>query len=70
MFFVPGVFSVVLLAFLWKSGSVRHPVVVACWCALGIILQARGAFASPDWLAGLLMSVTAAIYLSIRLKLG
>ncbi|MGH9968896.1 MAG: hypothetical protein ACREBG_14005 [Pyrinomonadaceae bacterium] len=70
LFLLPGVLSLVLLAFLWRSGDLRHPLLIAGWCLLGISLQVVSDFGSPGWLAGLLMNVGAAIYLSIRLKLG
>jgi len=69
LFLLPGVLSVVLLAFLWRSGDVRHPLLIAGCCLVGIGLQVISNFGSPGWLAGLLMSVGVAIYLSIRLKL-
>ena len=69
LFLLPGVLSIVLLAFLWRSGYVRHPLLIAGWCLVGIGLQVMSNFGSPGWLAGLLMSVGVAIYLSILLKL-
>ena len=70
LYLLPGVLSIVLFAFLWRSGYVRHPLLIAGWCLVGIGLQVISDFGSPGWLVGLLMSVGAAIYLSIRLKLG
>ena len=70
LYLLPGVLSIVLLAFLWRSGYVRHPLLISGWCLVGIGLQVISNFGSPGWLAGLLMSVGVAIYLSIRLKLG
>ncbi|HEV8590144.1 MAG TPA: hypothetical protein VGJ69_14455 [Pyrinomonadaceae bacterium] len=70
LFLLPGVLSIVLLAFLWRSGFVSHPLLIAGWCVLGIGLQVIGDFGSPIWLVGLLMNVGAAIYMIIRLKLG
>ena len=70
LYLLPGVLSIVLLAFLWRLGDVRHPLLIAGWCLVGIGLQWMVDFGSPGWLVGLLMSVGAAIYLSIRLKLG
>ncbi len=69
LFLLPGVLSVVLLAFLGRSGDVRHPLLIAGCCLVGIGLQVISNFGSPGWLAGLLMSVGVAIYLSILLKL-
>jgi len=70
LYLLPGVLSIVLLAFLWRSGYVRHPLLISGWCLVGIGLHVISDFGSPGWLAGLLMSVGVAIYLSIRLKLG
>ncbi len=70
LYLLPGVLSIVLLAFLWRIGDVHNPLLIAGWCLAGIGLQVIGDFGSPAWLVGLLMSVGAAIYLSIRLKLG
>ena len=70
LFLLPGVSSMVLLAFLWKGGYLSHPLLIAVWCVLAIALQVISNFGSPVWLAGLLMNVGAAIYLLIRLKLG
>ena len=70
LFLLPGVLSIVLLAFLWKSGDVGHPFLIAGWCLLGIGLQVISDFGSLSWLAGLLMNVGAAIYMFIRLKFG
>ena len=70
LFLLPGVLSLVLLAFLWRSGDVSHPLLIAGWCLVGSSLQLISDFGSPGWLVGLLMNVGAAIYLSIRLKVG
>jgi hypothetical protein len=70
LYLLPGVLSVVLLAFLWKGGYLNHPLLIAGWCLLGIGLQLIGDFGSTVWLVGLLMNIGAAIYLLIRLKLG
>ena len=70
LYLLPGVLSIVLLAFLWRIGDVGHPLLIAGWCLVGIGFQLIGDFGSPGWLVGLLMNVGAAIYLSIRLKLG
>lgn len=70
LFLLPGVLSIVLLAFLWRSGNLSHPVLNAGWCLIGIGLQVISDFGSPGWLVGLLMNVGAAIYMIIRLKYG
>ena len=70
LFLLPGVLSIVLLAFLWRSGFLRYPLLTAVWCLVGIVLQVISDFGSPIWLVGLLMNVGAAIYMIIRLKLG
>ena len=70
LFLLPGVLSLVLLAFLWRGGFLSYPILIAIWCVIGIVLQVISDFGSPLWLIGLLMNVGAAIYLFIRLKLG
>jgi hypothetical protein len=69
LFLVPGVASVVLLVLMWRGGFLSRPGLVAVWCAGGLALQFFGATFSPAWVAGLLINVVVAIYLSIRLKL-
>lgn len=70
LFMLPGILSLVLVALLWRGDFLRYPLLVAGWCFLAIGLQVISEFGSPGWLAGLLMNVGAAIYLSICLKLG
>jgi len=68
LYLLPGILSIVLLAFL--RADVSHPLLIAGSCLVGIGLQVISDFGSPGWLVGLLMNVGSAIYLLIRLKLG
>ena len=59
-----------MLGLMWRSDLLSRPGLVATWVAAGIALQYFGVRYSPMWLVGLLINVSVAIYLSIRLKLS
>ncbi len=70
LFLLPGIASVVLFALMWRGGFLRRPGTVAAICISGVALQFLGAAFSLAWLLGLLINVTMAVYLSIRLKVS
>jgi len=44
---LPGVASVVLLVFCWRSGLLWRPGVVGAWCAGGVVLLGASVALSP-----------------------
>ena len=70
LFLLPSIASLTLFMLLWRNDLLRHPWVVGVSCAIGLILQFLGGQYVGVWLAGLLVNVGIAVYLSIRLKLS
>ncbi len=69
MFLVPPVASIVLFVLLWWTGLLDRPLRVGVWVVAGVVIQFLAPVFSAVWLAGLLLNVSVAVYLSIRLKL-
>lgn len=70
LFFLPGLVSVAMFTLLWRSGSFAHPAWVAALCATGLALQFLAPASSAAWLAGLLINVGVAVWLTVRLRLS
>jgi hypothetical protein len=70
LFLLPGIVSVVMFVLLWKNDLLARPRLVGACCVTGLILQFSGSGYLGVWLAGLLINVGVALYLSIRLKLS
>jgi hypothetical protein len=70
LYLMPGIASVVLFVLLWRNGLLGHPRLVGVCCLTGLVLQFSGSRYVGVWLAGLLVNVGIALYLSIRLKLA
>lgn len=69
-FLLPAIASVVLFVLLWRGGLLARPGLVAAGCAGGVCLQFLSSMFSPMWVAGLLVNVGMAVYLSLRLKMS
>ena len=69
MFLVPPVASVVLFVLLWWADLLARPVRVGACVVGGVLVQFLAPAFSVVWVAGLLLNVGVAVYLSIRLKL-
>lgn len=71
LFLIPGLASGVMFVLLWRGGLLSRPGLVGGLCATGIILQFfLGEPSTLIWLAGLLINVAVAVYLSVRLKVS
>jgi len=70
LFLLPGIASATMFVLLWRGKVLTHPRVVGVCCAIGLALQFLGGEYVGVWLAGLLVNVCMALYLSIRLKLS
>ncbi len=70
MFLVPPIASVVLFGLMWWGSLLDRPAVVGVCVVIGVSTQLLAPTFSALWLAGLLLNVATAIYLSIRLKLS
>ena len=70
LFLLPGIASLTMFILLWRNDLLTHPRVVGVCCAIGLTLQFVGGQRVGVWLAGLLVNVGIAVYLSIRLKLS
>jgi hypothetical protein len=65
---LPPIASTVLFFACWRGELISRPGIVGSWWAVGIALQLVGARFSPVWLAGVLINVGLAVYLSLVLK--
>ena len=70
LFLLPSIASLTMFVFLWRNDLLTHPRIVGVCCAIGLTLQFLGGQYVGVWLAGLLVNVGMAVYLSIRLKLS
>ena len=65
MILLPGAINFLLLAFLWKN--VDRPLLGAVWCVAGIALHVVSDLGSVGWYGGLLMNLSAIVYLLFRI---
>jgi hypothetical protein len=70
LFLLPGTASVVMFILLCTGGVLARPKLVGTCCATGLVLQFSGSGSGGVWLAGLLINVGMAMYLSVRLMLS
>jgi hypothetical protein len=70
MFLVPPVACVVLFVIMWWTNVLPSPRGVGVCVLIGVPTQLLAQTLSSVWLAGLLLNVATAVYLTIRLKLS
>ena len=68
IFWIPAIASLLLLLASRRTGLFRRFGVVLLWYLVALALQVAGQLFSPAWTIGLVLQVSLAIYIVIRLK--
>lgn len=69
LYLIPALVSAVQFVLQWQSDLLPRPAIVGVLCGTGLALQFVFDRSMNIWLAGLLINVAMALYLTIRMKL-
>ena len=70
IFWIPAIASLLLLLAARRIGLFRRFGAALLWYLIAFALQVTGQIFSPAWTIGLVLQVSLAIYIAIRLKLA
>ena len=68
LFWVPPIASSLLLLFAWRSGLIHPSRFLAALYGVALVCQGLAGLFSPVWVVGLVLHVSVAIWLGLKLN--